>query len=515
MVRPAPIIVLSLAFSVSACNFGSAGGATGAAGAPTTGAAGSSTGAAGATTGAAGAGAAGTGTGSGAAGDGSSAGSGAAAGETGSAGATGAAGAAGTGAAGVGAAGMGAAGTGAPSGKIGSLTFTRKDLHRLNLSEAVAVADYNKDGFLDVLSGPFWWEGPAFDKMHQLNMGTAQAPFCSPATASTCNCYTCMSLGDWAEYPYDVDGDGWVDAVEITRPSFPSYWYKNPGTPSVNTDTAWSQHEISTLLWEQSQFVDISGTGKPGLVGVDTNGNFGWWDPTATSPWPFHVIATGGGTYPWEHGLGTGMNVTAGTGMNFIMRTGWFTPPAGGPLSGPWTKHAYDFSNDGQIPGGSHHLAYDVNGDGLMDVLASPEAHGYGLNWFEQKPAGTFTKHVLVGKVGTTTGNVGNIASFSQVHVLMNADVDGDGLKDMVAGKVWYAHPPGIDPGAADTPVYYIFKLIRDPAMPGGATYEPHLIDSEVGLGKGGPVVVDLNGDGLPDIATASKHGVFIFFQKP
>jgi hypothetical protein len=510
MVRSAPVVALSLSFLIAACgskgapsgNPGSAGTSVGSGAAGDTG-----SGAAGVS------GGAGTGAPSGAAGASSSPGTGAAgsgsiAGSSGTAGSTGgpATGAAGTGAAGT---------TGVVTPKMGSLKFTRKDLHRLNLSEAVAVADYNHDGALDVLSGPFWWEGPAFDKMHQLNMGTAQAPFCSPATASTCNCYTCMSLGDWAEYPYDVDGDGWVDAVEITRPSFPSYWYKNPGTPAVNTDAAWTQHEIGTLLWEQSMFVDIAGTGKPGLVGVSDTGNFGWFDPSTTSPWPFHVIAPGAGTYAWEHGLGAGMNVTAGTGMNFIMRTGWFTPPAGGPLSGPWTKHAYDFSNDGQIPGGSHHLAYDVNGDGIQDVLASPEAHGYGLNWFEQKPAGTFTKHVLVGKVGTSTTNVGGIASFSQPHVLYNADVDGDGLKDMITGKVWYAHPPGIDPGAADTPVYYVFKLIRNAAMPGGATYEPHLIDSEVGLGKGGPVVVDLNGDGLLDIATASKHGVFIFFQQP
>ena len=111
--------------------------------------------------------------------------------------------------------------------------------------------------------------------------------------------------------------------------------------------------------------------------------------------------------------------------------------------------------------------------------------------------------------------NVGGIASFSQAHVLQNADVDGDGLKDMITGKVFFAHPPGVDPGAADTPVFYVFKLIRNPAMPGGATYEPHLIDMEVGLGKGGPVVADLNGDGLMDIVSASKHGVFIFFQQP
>jgi hypothetical protein len=515
MVRSASVVALSLSFLIAACGAKSApSGNPGSAGNPV------GSGAAGDTSGGAGiGGGAGTGAPSGAAGDSSSTGSGTA-GSGSVAGSSGTAG--GTGGSATGAAGAGAAGTGVVTPKMGSLTFTRKDLHRLNLSEAVAVADYNHDGHLDVLSGPFWWEGPTFDKMHQLNMGTAQAPFCSTATASSCNCYTCMSLGDWAEYPYDVDGDGWVDAIEVTRPSFPFYWFKNPGMPAVNTDTMWEQHEIGTLSWEQSMFVDIAGTGKPGLVGVRPgvapNADFGWFEPTPTGNWPFHVIGPAGAgsiDYVWEHGLGAGMNVTPGTGWNLIFRSGWFTPPAGGPTSGPWVKHAFDFSNDGAIPGGSHHLAYDVNGDGTQDVLASPEAHGYGLNWWEQKPAGTFVKHVLVGGAGTAATNVGGIKSFSQAHVLYNADVDGDGLKDMITGKVWYAHPPPIDPGAAETPVYYVFKLIRNPAMPGGATYEPHLLDSEVGLGKGGPVVVDLNEDGIMDIATASKHGVFIFFQKP
>src|SRR5882672_10080733 len=271
MFRSAPVVALSLSFLVAACaSKGAPSGSPGSAGNP------GGSGSAGDTGSGAGvSGGAGTGAPSGAAGDSSPTGSGAAgngsvAGASGTAGGAGgsATGAAGAGAAGVGAAGAGAAGTGVVTPKMGSLKFTRKDLNRLNLSEAVAVADYNKDGALDVLSGPFWWEGPAFDKMHQLNMGTEQAPFCSPATASTCNCYTCMSLGDWAEYPYDVDGDGWVDAIEVTRPSFPFFWWKNPGMPAVTTDTTWESHEIGTLSWEQSMFVDIAGTGKPGLVGV-------------------------------------------------------------------------------------------------------------------------------------------------------------------------------------------------------------------------------------------------------
>jgi hypothetical protein len=95
------------------------------------------------------------------------------------------------------------------------------------------------------------------------------------------------------------------------------------------------------------------------------------------------------------------------------------------------------------------------------------------------------------------------------------ADIDGDGLKDIVTGKSFYAHPPGAgDPDADGTPVFYVFKLVRGPG--GGAaavSFEPHLVDSVEGLGRQF-TAGDLNGDGKVDIAVASKHGVFLFFQQ-
>ncbi len=51
-------------------------------------------------------------------------------------------------------------------------------------------------------------------------------------------------------------------------------------------------------------------------------------------------------------------------------------------------------------PGGSVMGVYDVNGDGLNDVVTVLQAHGWGLAWFEQKrtPDGqiTFVKHMVM-----------------------------------------------------------------------------------------------------------------------
>ena len=61
------------------------------------------------------------------------------------------------------------------------------------------------------------------------------------------------------------------------------------------------------------------------------------------------------------------------------------------------------------------------------------------------------------------------------------------------------------------TPVNYWFQLVRDGH--GGAKFIPHLIDDASGLGTQ-VVASDVNGDGVPDVFTASKLGTFVFFTK-
>jgi hypothetical protein len=370
----------------------------------------------------------------------------------------------------------------------------------LNLAEGIAFGDYNKDGHVDVLSGPYWWEGPTFDTQHQL--------FPPPPN----NAYTAMTLGDWADYAYDVDGDGWIDSINVMRPGTPSYWYKNPGMPMVGAPVStWAKSEIGTLIWEQSAFADISGDGIPDLVG-STPGVLGWFDVGTNSPWTFHAISppnVQSQTYPWFHGIGTG-DILGGGKLDLLEANAWWTPPAGGTTSGLWVQHPMAFKAAGLPPerGGSQMFGYDVNGDGQTDVVTALDAHGYGVAWFEQNK-GAFIRHDIVGAPGAM--NAGGIASFSQPHALYLTDVDGDGLKDIITGKSFYAHPPGMgDPDPTGTPVFYVFKLIRGAQ---GVSWEPHLVDSEVGLGRQ-LTATDLNGDGLVDIAVASKHGVFLFFQQ-
>jgi hypothetical protein len=91
------------------------------------------------------------------------------------------------------------------------------------------------------------------------------------------------------------------------------------------------------------------------------------------------------------------------------------------------------------------------------------------------------------------------------------ADVNGDGLLDIVTGKRYYAHPStNPDPGTTDPAVISWFELQR---AGGTATFVQHEIHDASGVGCNF-VARDLTGDGKVDIFTTNKHGTFLHVQQ-
>ena len=64
-------------------------------------------------------------------------------------------------------------------------------LHADN-NEACAIADYNKDGILDVSAGEFWYAGPDYKPQKLRKLGTFGKDY----------------MTNNGEHPFDVDGDG-------------------------------------------------------------------------------------------------------------------------------------------------------------------------------------------------------------------------------------------------------------------------------------------------------------------
>src|SRR6185436_5428036 len=99
---------------------------------------------------------------------------------------------------------------------------------------------------------------------------------------------------------------------------------------------------------------------------------------------------------------------------------------------------------------------------------------------------------------------------FGEVHAVVVADINGDGLDDIVTGKRWLSHGVQGDPQPGSKPEVWWFELVREKT---GARYVPHLADADSGVGTG-VIAGDVDHDRRRDIVIGNKHGVFVLLQR-
>jgi hypothetical protein len=356
-----------------------------------------------------------------------------------------------------------------------------------------AAADINHDGIMDVIAGPFYYLGPNYTERREFT------------SAQTYNPSTEYASG-MVNFAYDFTGDGWPDILMTA--SRPIWMYVNPRGESRRWNKFLVVPKVTT---EIVLLKDIDGDGKPELLyGGDGILAYAKPDPAnPTATWTVHPISDHSHP-PNIHGLGAG-DINGDGRMDVVEPAGWWEQPPRGTAQQSWTFHPQNFGS-----GGAEMGVYDVNGDGLNDVVTVLQAHGFGLAWFEQKrsPDGqiSFIQHPIMGDFSSPSA--GDVA-FTEPHGVTFADIDGDGVPDMIVGKRYWSHLESYtDPDPYGPAVLYWYRTVRDKSAPGGAKFVPELIHNRSGVGSH-LAAVDLNGDGAIDIITSTDRGTFIFWNTP
>lgn len=149
-------------------------------------------------------------------------------------------------------------------------------------------------------------------------------------------------------------------------------------------------------------------------------------------------------------------------------------------------------------PGGANWVAAgDLNNDGVADVAL---VDNYGVWVLLHTGAPTATTYAAPLAVYPETANPWQLGA----NIVAIADVNGDGLKDLIV----------TDPGPAGGGAPTVAVLVQNPASP-GTFLAPVSYATAPGSLAQSIAVVDVNGDGRPDIVVGGTNAVSVLLQNP
>ncbi|MEY4566523.1 MAG: hypothetical protein RLY14_1493, partial [Planctomycetota bacterium] len=259
--------------------------------------------------------------------------------------------------------------------------FKTQPLTDTYFSEGIGVGDINGDKINDIVYGPHWYAGPDFKKANEIY----------PPVPQNKEGYA----DNFFNWVYDFDSDGASDVLVVGFPGTPAFVHQNPG----RSKRAWIKQQVFDWVSNESpHFTQLVGDATPELV-CSRDGFFGFatFDPKSPwEPWKFHAVSQQITDKRFGHGLGVG-DVNGDGRLDIVHSKGWLEQPATAPLETRWKPHDASFSS---AYGGAEMHVYDVDGDGLNDVITSEAAHDFGLSWYRQIRDGeavSFTRNSIMG----------------------------------------------------------------------------------------------------------------------
>ena len=358
----------------------------------------------------------------------------------------------------------------------------------LDANEGCALGDIDGNGSLDVVAGRNWYPAPDFVGRPLRNI-------------EDWNGYV-QSNGDFL---FDMNGDGRLDEIAGSFVPTEVHWYENPGAEPLRLGQTWPKHLLVDTKVSENEgqlFTDLDGDGRPEWV-VNS------WNPkNPLKVWRLESVADGDSAMPGNskyklvsatlaesgnsHGLGVG-DLNGDHRLDVLTGSGWYEHPSQDAWGQVWKFHA-----DWQIQASIPMIVSDIDGDGLNDIVVG-HGHDYGLHFWRQIPPKS------VGEISFDKQVIDK--SFSQPHAIELADLNGDGVQEIITGKRYFAHNGG-DPGAREMPLVVAFQFDRSKK-----SFDKWVLEQgHVGIGlqvRTG----DLDGDGSLDIAVAGKSGTYVLFN--
>ena len=332
-------------------------------------------------------------------------------------------------------------------------------------SHGLGHGDVNGDGRVDIICTGGWWEQPE-------KIDTKAWTF-HPANLSN----GCADM-----HVYDVDGDGVNDIICSAPHWYGLYWFQGR---KEDKGLIFLQRELIPMpatLAKQAADAKFLGKEEAQLYDAINKLRDGWYRKA-------HLVAHPELSQMARDHAERSLKAKPGTDVNI-----------GGKYKGK-IVNVLEIIVSGKV-------------DDVAKTILEKAEHGVLRPGFEigigfARQGEDNARYTII------VGDRGLFSLPSATHALHCVDIDGDGLKDLVTGRRYWAHAPnpkggGGDQGVNDPAYLYWFRASKDKT--GFTTFIPEMIDDDSGVGTQFEVA-DINGDGLLDVIVSNKRGVFVFEQ--